>query len=644
MIGINLNNEISPSSKKIYTKTNLNKSSDKKKKKRKNLIEKQEKMEKSLIGKNIKNVNGMINNFPAKNNDSSLSIIRFPSLKEENNNENETREGNMHKIDNFYDKKNISDKNVKHLIQLETKIIDNTNPNQNSKDNLLNFESIQKSTQFSQNISNINSHIIKHYGTNDFCCSKNKKRINNGFSCFKDPKSESANFGADTNEYNDKENKDNISSETVKISINKKVNSLIDSDSLKEKKELNYLNENSFINDEIYENEIFDLSNEYIDDKDDLLKKKNIIKAYLNNNIKIETLSRKILEKTWLYNLNNEKINYLEKLLNKPKIQEINNDSKNGSQYDSSTCKSWILNISNVESFKIKSSYENINEITSNKYLHNNELRTKTKEFLLKECFYDNENCNKKYGSKISSDFNFFRNIINDKRNTIINQMKESDRINKSDSIQRNSEKNKNIKKIKTRSSMPNFKFENNKKKSKIFRKEVSLKNLSNVLLPNIKKGKNFRMSAKNLNCKQETLNKSCRQNDEKEMSFYDKYNICNLNYDKYDNIDEKPSKKRKKLDSELDEIKQIIKQDAQNLNHPSLYYHNLFLNQIQRKQNYNKTLLPTINKNVNNINLNLRRISTSMDQNDFNKKVGVSFKRNNQKSCVNVNSKLKKI
>ena len=108
--------------------------------------------------------------------------------------------------------------------------------------------------------------------------------------------------------------------------------------------------------------------------------------------------------------------------------------------------------------------------------------------------------------------------------------------------------------------------------------------------------------------------------------------------------IDEKPSKKRKKLDSELDEIKQIIKQDAQNLNHPSLYYHNLFLNQIQRKQNYNKTLLPTINKNVNNINLNLRRISTSMDQNDFNKKVGVSFKRNNQKSCVNVNSKLKKI
>ena len=151
-------------------------------------------------------------------------------------------------------------------------------------------------------------------------------------------------------------------------------------------------------------------------------------------------------------------------------------------------------------------------------------------------------------------------------------------------------------------------------------------------------------MSAKNLNCKQETLNKSCRQNDEKEMSFYDKYNICNLNYDKYDNIDEKPSKKRKKLDSELDEIKQIIKQDAQNLNHPSLYYHNLFLNQIQRKQNYNKPLLPTINKNVNNINLNLRRISTSMDQNDFNKKVGVSFKRNNQKSCVNVNSKLKKI
>ena len=338
-----------------------------------------------------------------------------------------------------------------------------------------------------------------------------------------------------------------------------------------------------------------------------------------------------------------EKINYLEKLLNKPKVQDLNNNSIKESEYNSSTCHSWILSISNTESFKIKSSYENINKMTSNKYMHNNELRIKTKEFLLKECMYDNEKYNKKFGSKISFDYNFFKNMINDKRNTITinNQKKESDSFNKSYFIQRNSEKNR---KIKMRSSMPDFKL-NNRKKTKIFKKDISSKNLSNALLQNIKKGKNKKMSAKNLIYQQEILNKSSRLNDEKEMSFYDKYNICSLSYEKFDGIDEKPFKKRKKLDSELSEIKHIIKQEAQNLNQPSLYYHNLFLNQIQRRNYLNKTLLPkAINKSVNNVNFNLRRISTFRDLNDFNKEVGVSLKRNNQKSYINISSKLKKI
>ena len=150
-----------------------------------------------------------------------------------------------------------------------------------------------------------------------------------------------------------------------------------------------------------------------------------------------------------------------------------------------------------------------------------------------------------------------------------------------------------------------------------------------------------MRLLVKN-NYKQETLNRSFRLRDEKEMSFYDKYNISHLNYE---TSEEKPiTKKKKKHDSELDEIKNIIKQDAQNLNHPALYYQKLFFNQIQKRKEYNKTFLPIKNnKNINN-NLNIRRISTSKESYSLNNKLGVSTKKNNLKSCENISSKLKKL
>ena len=142
--------------------------------------------------------------------------------------------------------------------------------------------------------------------------------------------------------------------------------------------------------------------------------------------------------------------------------------------------------------------------------------------------------------------------------------------------------------------------------------------------MPYYKKGKNIRSSVR-INNKHEDLNKSFRLSDEKEMSFYDKYNVYNLNND---NIEEKfISKRKKKHDSELDEIKQIIKQDAQNLNQPSLYYENLFFNQIQKSKDCNQTFLPIKNnRNINN--LNIRRISTSKEPN-LKMKFGISFKRN---------------
>ena len=167
------------------------------------------------------------------------------------------------------------------------------------------------------------------------------------------------------------------------------------------------------------------------------------------------------------------------------------------------------------------------------------------------------------------------------------------------------------------------------------------LKHNSNNLLPYYHKIKNNKLLGKNN--KPDKGNRSYRLSDEKEMSFYDKYNLSNLNLE---NSEGRSSlKKRKKHDSEFDEIKNIIKQDVQNLNHPDLYYQKLFLNQIQKRKEYNKTLLP-IDKNANNLSLNLRirRISTSNELNNINNNLNISLKRNNQKSCLNISSKLKKI
>ena len=171
---------------------------------------------------------------------------------------------------------------------------------------------------------NMNSKTIsQHYGTN-INNSKNeysdeinepffKAKLN--FSRFKGNKNSSFNKLYDIQSKNsskDSENeKINNSKQTVKLTIKKKECSLIDSESLNDSnRQMSSLQYN--VNDEIYKNESFNLSC-YC--KEDFLFMKDRID--LNKKIKIETLSKRILEKTWLKNMDKEKVNYLDKLLNK---------------------------------------------------------------------------------------------------------------------------------------------------------------------------------------------------------------------------------------------------------------------------------------------------------------------------------------
>ena len=286
----------------------------------------------------------------------------------------------------------------------------------------------RKSAQISYNINTINSHKLENIYSNfnEFNEFQNKNNIN--ISDIKDSKEEkhfnisSSNLsinieqkkGRNKNNY---ENNENSSKETIKIPMNKKVCSLIDSESLKEKNIYDFKYENFDVNNEIYNNEKFNLHCDY--EEDDLLNNNKIINSYLNNKIRIEDLSKKILEKTWVKNLDKEKINYLEKILNRSKdklARELKIDSQDECMFNSSSCISLLLNITNNESFEIKSIYENINDITNTKYSKNITLRNKTKEFLLKECYGSD---NKKSESKISLDynFNFFKKKDLDKMN-----------------------------------------------------------------------------------------------------------------------------------------------------------------------------------------------------------------------------------
>ena len=65
-------------------------------------------------------------------------------------------------------------------------------------------------------------------------------------------------------------------------------------------------------------------------------------------------------------------------------------------------------------------------------------------------------------------------------------------------------------------------------------------------------------------------------------------------------------------------------------MNQPSLYYQQLFFNQIQKRKDNNQTFLPIKrNKNSNSINLDIRRTSTTRLSNNINKQFGLFLRKN---------------
>jgi hypothetical protein len=541
--------------------------------------------------------------------------------------------------------------------------------NRNSKQYLSNYCRFSHSTEKEKNSNgyespmfNLNNRSRRNYSNSKLRSNRfsNDKRVNsncmisNGFeSPYKNKNNSYKDLAFSVNEHSDENKNSDISSkQTIKVSLNKKICTLVDSDSVNEEKQLSNIHCN--INDEISKNENFDLNCSF---KYDLLKDKNKIITFLNNKLTIEDLYLKMMENTWMKNLDNEKHNYLDKYLKSDNNLVKILKKKSGSKKEENNIRlqSSIVNLetTDTESFEIQASYENINEITSYKYIKNKFLRYKTKEFLLKECsHFLNEQ--RLYESRLSSDRKFRSTVYENNSNNF----KSVDRLRKNDSnISETIPKRKKdiIHNIRMRGSMPMFKYKREGSTPKIkIDPKLTLKNHSTFfgnsqldMSKNNYYGKKKSKGASTNNLI-DMNNKSAVMPDDN-LSFYDKYNTNNFSYDCA--IDRQSAvKKRKKQISELEKMKIVMEKDAQNLNQPSLYYQQLFLNQMRRKESKNiiypqsneYTLLPRRNKNVNNISINVDIKRTSTELKKMKNTFEFPLKKNNRFSIFT--SKLKKV
>ena len=366
-------------------------------------------------------------------------------------------------------------------------------------------------------------------------------------------------------------NKDKINKKQEKNStiykLNKnKNNKIINNKSNINKDEINNLDFiSNKINNEILPGENFNIQ---IHDDD---KSKNFFKNIYKDNI-------------YINNLNIYGINYKEM----PIIKQINNNILQKVERRIFN----ELKISSNSSFEIQSSYENINEITLNKYISDHNLREETKVYLEEKCkFYD-----KKEKTQLSPKKSFNKNIERIQIQNTYNKLK-------------NNSYNKNLFKN-------NFRFSTIKKKLEIKEKNNKMRRHTNLLfkkqqyelIKNIKNNEKKSYNGK--------TNNEIRRNNSSN-SFNNVNNLINienpeksfsqmgsdiLNKSENNKINNKknhhkqklkenikhnisPNKRKKKL-KEIDIISSNILNSSQNLNQPDIFYAGLF-NQLLSKNNY---------------------------------------------------------
>ena len=246
-------------------------------------------------------------------------------------------------------------------------------------------------------------------------------------------------------------------------------------------------------------------------------------------------------EKIYIKNLNIFESNYLNQIFNK---KEENTEPKHDlSKSEEKKFKN--LEISSESTLDINSSYENINSLTNYNYISDEELRRKTKKFLLGECGI-NINISEKNIKKISN-FEQNRSKKSHSSNALSSLLSSTN-----DKIGRN---NKNVSSLQSFQTLKN-RF--NKSKMSIIKGTSFLHKMNSTLVGSESK------SNKNI------------------------YKYRNSGGGIKEKEKEKDKIKKHKRKKEMFMISNNIKQNSKNLNNPDMFYAGLF-NNIMEKQKKNK-------------------------------------------------------
>ena len=488
------------------------------------------------------------------------SIISGKKIKRVNFKESDLSNNKKAKI-NTEIKKNLNE--VNDVISLLDKKIKNSS--KNNKMNTFNINIYTPKVQFPLNQINIENKTSNVYNING----KEKDELNN--SC----------------------NSENINNE---ISLSK--------DFIEDIQDNNILMNNSDENSNIY------FAKKMIKEKKDNKDYKNT-NASDNFNSIIKLLDQKKIDKKQKNEKSDIKTDDIASIKSvssdKNKIDNKNKDNINIIKIN----KYSKLNTSQSTSFSIKSTYENINQISNFKYAKNTNLREKTKKFILDQIeSHINEVV---IFSNTAKNNNKFLKIKNDmKLNTKnITVRKKSVNLEKSIISNINENKSANIHHNK-RSTMQFeqniFDFQDYESKSvkKTNRNEITPKHENeekqrggkrafSVINANNNDNNNIKTSTISITKKRNPIKKrhikKHQSNKEKDKTFYNKINKFKTTRKRKENInEEKPDKEQKNNEMNYDKlISKNIEKNQQNLNNPEEYFEGFFNDIILKKHQSNK-------------------------------------------------------
>ena len=314
------------------------------------------------ILQNIDGIEGLENNDKKKKRKRKISTVIYEEQDEETSNESmkDSPSKNKNKTKNNLSKNNskIEKRKIKSIKTV------------NNKKKKVNFtkEPVIKLNETIINSNKRKSHIIISKITN---------------------KSDDGNIISSSESESSLKNNNNIPKNNKTYKSSKIINNSIESPIINNNFEKEIDNNNSLednyideVNDEIYPGEIFNIempnyNNKIINVKNEININNNIINTPKNDNKPFCS------EKIYIKNVNIFDNNYLEHIFQKHK-ENLNEKNNNKSKSEEKKFNS--LEISSESTMEINSSYENINKLTNYSYISDDDLRKKTKNFLLEKC------------------------------------------------------------------------------------------------------------------------------------------------------------------------------------------------------------------------------------------------------------------